>query len=90
MDSNAYIATAVVVMATTTAVAGIKAGNGVQFHPMLAALFVGIFLSFIALINDRLAQLFSVYIVIVALVRNGSQTFGLLGNPAGTEQQKHA
>lgn len=83
MDSSTIIVTAVVVMATTTAVAGIKSGQGVQFHPMLAALFVGIFLSFIALLDDRLAQLFAAYIILVAVLRNGAATFGLFANSAG-------
>lgn len=85
MDSTTYIVTAVVVVASTTAFADIKSGQGVQFHALLAALILGIFLSFIALLNDKLAQLFSVYLILIALVRNGSQTFGLLNNSAEPE-----
>lgn len=76
--SQGLIVAAVVVTAGTTFVAQTSKGH-LYFRSYLAAGFVGIFLSAIALMSDQLARNFAILVIVVALLRNGNQTLAYLG-----------
>lgn len=83
VESQGIIIAAVVVTAGTTFIA--QAANGkIQFRSYIAASFVGIFLSAIAMLNDQLARNFAILVIVVALLRNGSQTFDYLSGSSKT------
>lgn len=77
-DTSGIIVAAVVVTAGTTFIAQASNGN-IKFRSYLAASFVGIFLSAIAMINDQLAKNFAILVLVVALLRNGTKTLSYLG-----------
>jgi hypothetical protein len=76
--SQGIIVTAVVVTAGTTFVAQASKGK-IEFRSYLAAGFVGIFLSAMSLVNEQLARNFAILVILVALLRNGTQTLNYLG-----------
>jgi hypothetical protein len=73
MSTQGLIVASVVVTAGTTFVAQSKSGN-IQFRSYLAASFVGIILSGMAMVNEQLARNFALLVMVVALLRNGAAT----------------
>lgn len=84
MNSQGIILASVVITAGTTFVAQAATGHW-HFQSYLAASFVGILLSGLAMINDQLARNFAILVILVALLRNGTQTLNYLGVKTATK-----
>lgn len=78
MNSGGLIVASVVITAGTTFIAQAATGKW-HFQSYLAASFVGIMLSGMAMVNDQLARNFAILVILVALLRNGQQTMKYLG-----------
>lgn len=78
MNTGGIIVASVVITAGTTFVAQASKGEW-HFQSYLAASFVGIILSGMAMVNEQLARNFALLVILVALLRNGNQTMKYLG-----------
>lgn len=84
MNTNGIIVASVVITAGTTFVAQAATGHW-HFQSYLAASFVGILLSGMAMVNEQLARNFAILVILVALLRNGKQTLSYLGLKTATK-----
>ena len=70
MNTSQALVVSAVVVGTTEAKA-IKSGHAPAFRPVLGGFMLGLFLIAIASVNDHIANLFGILIVISAILANG-------------------
>jgi hypothetical protein len=78
-ETNALIVSSVIVTVGSGFVASVTEGKAPTFNAVLGGGFMGAFLFAVALINDEVARLFAILIMLGVILRNGDALFSWIG-----------
>jgi hypothetical protein len=88
VSTNVVILSSVTLTAATTLLKELEQGK-MEFRPFLSASVMGIMLTGMAMVNDRLARNFAILIVMVVLLKDGGHVFTFAQSATSRKGKQH-